>query len=179
MRSDWSTCPPFEDDAEQEPPAPADEEEAPLDELLALERPPCDRTVRRDLRKLEEARDAWTEDYEDAREAYEQELAALLKPQGALQRALVENLAAALARYDSFEAMETVLQRQLFVLSPGRPPQVLLDLSAWQKYARNAFRVRKSLQNNILKLIHEIERLQASAAGEKTHPVHVVDSNSG
>ncbi len=40
-------------------------------------------------------------------------------------------------------------------------------------------RLRKSLQSGMLKLIHEIERLQANAAGEKTHPVHVLDSNSG
>ena len=40
-------------------------------------------------------------------------------------------------------------------------------------------RLRKSLQSSILKLIHEIERLQANAAGEKKHPVHVLDSNSG
>ena len=40
-------------------------------------------------------------------------------------------------------------------------------------------RLRKSLQSGILKLIHEIERLQANAAGEKGHPVHVLDSNTG
>ncbi len=40
-------------------------------------------------------------------------------------------------------------------------------------------RLRKSLQSGILKLIHEIERLQADAAGEKGHPVHVLDSNAG
>ncbi len=40
-------------------------------------------------------------------------------------------------------------------------------------------RLRKSLQNTILKLIHEIERLQANAAGKKEHPVHVLDSNAG
>ncbi len=44
---------------------------------------------------------------------------------------------------------------------------------------QHALRLRKSLQNGILKLIHEIERLQANAAGEKGHPVHVLDSNSG
>ncbi len=39
-------------------------------------------------------------------------------------------------------------------------------------------RLRKSLQSGILKLIHEIERLQANAAGEKRHPLHVLDSNT-
>ena len=34
----------------------------------------------------------------------------------------------------------------------------------------DAPRLRKSLQNGILKLIHEVERLQANAAGEKGHP---------
>ncbi len=40
-------------------------------------------------------------------------------------------------------------------------------------------RLRKSLQSGILKLIHETERLQANAAGEKRHRVHVLDSNAG
>ena len=44
---------------------------------------------------------------------------------------------------------------------------------------RHAPRLRKSLQSEILKLIHEIERLQANAAGGKGHPIHVLDSNSG
>ncbi len=43
----------------------------------------------------------------------------------------------------------------------------------------DAPRLRKSLQSGILKLTHEIGRLQANAAGEKGHPVHVLDSNAG
>ncbi len=44
---------------------------------------------------------------------------------------------------------------------------------------QHAPRLCKSLQSSILKLIHEIERLQANAAGRKNHPVHVLDSNPG
>ncbi len=44
---------------------------------------------------------------------------------------------------------------------------------------QHAPRLRKSLLSDILKLIPEIERLQANAAGEKTGPVHVLGSNSG
>ncbi len=43
----------------------------------------------------------------------------------------------------------------------------------------DAPRLRKSLQSAILKLIREIEGLQANAATEKTHPVYVQDSNAG
>ncbi len=183
MRSDYSTCPPFEDEDEAEVEDEDEDEEAgedePLDELFALERPPSDRTVRRDHLMLEEVRDACAEAYEENRETYEGDLIALLKPQGPLQCALVRHLAGALARYESFEALETALQRRFFGLSFGRPAQVILDVSAWQKYAQHSPRLRKSLQSGILKLIHEIERLQANAAGEKGHPVHVLDSNSG
>ncbi|MCK4283726.1 MAG: hypothetical protein KAX44_05365 [Candidatus Brocadiae bacterium] len=44
---------------------------------------------------------------------------------------------------------------------------------------QHAPRLRKSLLGNILKLIREIERLQANAAGEKTGSVHVLHSNFG
>ena len=48
-----------------------------------------------------------------------------------------------------------------------------------EEEGKDAPRLRKSLQNAILKLIHEIERLQANAGAEKGHLVHVLDSNSG
>ncbi len=44
---------------------------------------------------------------------------------------------------------------------------------------QHAPRLRKSLQNAILELIRQIERLQANAAGEKGHLVHLLDCNTG
>ena len=48
-----------------------------------------------------------------------------------------------------------------------------------EEEGEDAPRLRKSVQSEILKLRHEIERLQANAAGGKNHSVQVLDSNAG
>ena len=88
-------------------------------------------------------------------------------------------MARALARYRAMESFEVAIQSRFFELSLGRPYRVVFSVDDWERYARYAPRLRKSLQGEVLKLIHEIERLQMQREGIKTHPVRLIDHNTG
>ena len=170
--------------AETRPDSPleAPTEEAPDGPSAAPARSPATRSARsrrRARQALKKVQDQWLSTQKSAATEYERELSALYKPAGVLEAALVRNLARSLARYEAMESLESALQTGFWRLSLSSPQTVLFDPDAWQQYARNAPRLRKPLQSELLKLIHEIERLQSGGEDKKPQPVRIIDHNTG
>lgn len=161
----------------QRPEAPDTQEWLPLPDGDLTAR--SERTWRRPRRMLKDVQEESRKTQQAAAQEYERDLTAIYEPRNRLETALVEHLARALARYDAMERLEAELQRRFFELSLAHPHKVVFDAYPWEQYARHAPRLGKSLQSEVLKLIHEIERLQLAPPSEKAQPVRVIDHNTG